>query len=162
MLLFLRTQWQRFFSLNISPVSQLLFVGGQFQPEQWPQIHAVGVRAVLSMQAERIDQFSEPLPERFHRLEVRDFHPPSLEQLAEGVAFIAAAHAEGLPVFVHCHAGVGRAPIMAAAYLVASEGLSSREALRLIQMARPIIRPNLLQLARLREYEARLSNGTMF
>jgi hypothetical protein len=42
-------QWRRYFGLNISQViDPLLFVGGQFDPQQWTQIHALGVRAVLS------------------------------------------------------------------------------------------------------------------
>lgn len=159
MLPYLRTQWARFFGLNVSPVGPLLYVGGQFRPEQWPLLHALGVRAVLSMQEEREDRFSGPPPERAHRLLVPDFHAPSLGQLAEGVRFIAEAHAAELPVFVHCHAGVGRAPLMAAAYLMASGELGHRAALARVRAARPIIGPNALQIARLREYEASLGAG---
>jgi protein-tyrosine phosphatase len=157
MLPYLRAQWRRFFGLNVSPVGPLLYVGGQFRPEQWPLLYALGIRAVLSLQEEHEDRFSGPPPARAHRLLVPDFHPPSLEQLAEGVGFIAAAHAAELPVLVHCHAGVGRAPLMAAAYMVASGGLDHRAALAELRAARPIIGPNALQVARLREYEASLS-----
>jgi predicted protein tyrosine phosphatase len=154
---YLRAQWMRLFGLNVTPISSLLFVGGQFRPEQWPLLHAMGVRAVLSMQAERADRFSGAPPARAHRLKVPDFHAPSLDQLAEGVAFIAGAHAAGLPVFVHCHAGVGRAPLMAAAYLVSRHGLGYRAALAHVRAARPIIALNPRQLARLREFEAALA-----
>ncbi len=150
---YLTTQWQRFFGLNITPVTPMLFVGGQFEPYHWPTIHRLGVRAVLSLQAERADTFIEPLPTRSLRLLVPDFHPPTIEQLDEGVHFIARAIADRLPVFVHCHAGVGRAPMMAAAYLMTRHGLDHRVALATLRAARPIIRPNRRQTNRLREYE---------
>lgn len=150
---YLRTQLQRVFGLNVSPVGQLLFVGGQFRADQWPQLQALGVRAVLSLQAEHEDRFSGTPPERALRLLVADFHAPTIAQLSEGVAFIAAAHAEGLPVLVHCHAGVGRAPLMAAAYLVAVHNMPHRTALAHLRAARPIVALNVRQLARLREYE---------
>jgi protein-tyrosine phosphatase len=111
---------------------------------------------VLSLQAEREDRFVDPLPERALRLHVIDFTAPSQAQLDEGVRFIAAAHAEGLPVFVHCHGGIGRAPVMAAAHLMTSAGVTHREALAQLRAARPIIAPNLRQLAALRTFEARL------
>jgi predicted protein tyrosine phosphatase len=125
---YVSTQWQRFFGLNISPVTPMLFVGGQFSARQWPAIHQLGVRAVLSLQAERADPFVEPFPMRSLRLLVPDFHPPTLNQLDEGVHFIAQAISDRLPVFVHCHAGVGRAPLMTAAYLMARHGIGSRAA----------------------------------
>ena len=105
--LYLATQWRRAFGINLSQVDRLLFVGGQFRPAQWPHIHAMGVRAVLSLQAECADEFCDPLPARALRLEVIDFQPPSLDQLRAAVDFIGAAHADGDPVLVHCHAGVG-------------------------------------------------------
>jgi protein-tyrosine phosphatase len=153
MITYLRAQWRRYFGLNISQVEPLLFVGGQFHPEQWPPLRELGVRAVLSMQAEHEDRFAGEPPERTLRLLVPDFTPPTQQQLAEGVAFIAEAHQAQLPVFVHCHAGVGRAPIMAAAYLVAHHRLGHREALARVRAARPIIGPNSSQVGSLREFE---------
>src|SRR4051794_33019662 len=124
---YLRTQWRRGFGLNVSQIDDLLFVGGQFRARQWPALHALGIRAVLSLQAEREDTFHGPPPHRVLRLLVPDFYPPSVDQLHAGVAFIQAAHAEQLPVLVHCHAGVGRAALTASAFLIAG-GMSHAEA----------------------------------
>jgi protein-tyrosine phosphatase len=151
-----QTEWRRFFGLNVSPVNPRLFVGGQFRPEQWPALYALGIRAVLSLQAEYVDRFSGPPPERTLRLHVVDHTAPTLEQLAEGVAFVAAAHADELPVLVHCHAGIGRAPIPAAAYLMAHHGMGLESALQTIRYARPVIAPNPRQRQRLREWEQQL------
>lgn len=157
MLTYLTTQWRRLFGLNVSIVEPDLLVGGEFRPNQWPQLHAMGVRAVLSLQAEREDRFSGGAPDRMLRLAVKDFTAPTLEQLAEGIAFISAAHRDGMRVLVHCHAGVGRAPLMAAAYLMYREALDHQTALARVRAARPIIGLNPVQLARLRELEAVLT-----
>jgi protein-tyrosine phosphatase len=156
--LYLATQWRRLVGPNVSRVDELLYVGGQFRPRQWPALYALGIRAVLSLQAERADRFAGPPPERAHRLLVPDFHAPTLEQLREAVDFIAAAHARRLPVLVHCHAGVGRAPLTAAAYLVAC-GSSADEALARIRRARPIIALNPAQRARLLEWQERVQQA---
>src|SRR5438045_8683002 len=41
------TQWRRLFGLNVSQLDELLFVGGEFSPAQWPTLHMLGVRTVL-------------------------------------------------------------------------------------------------------------------
>jgi protein-tyrosine phosphatase len=150
--LYIATQWRRLFGLNVSQIDEQLYVGGQFRPEQWPRLYALGIRAVLSLQAEYEDQFHGTPPMRSLRLLVPDFHAPTLEQLHEATAFIAAAHAEALPVMIHCHAGVGRAPLTAAAHLIRS-GHSTQQALARLQVARPIIALNATQLERLAEWE---------
>jgi protein-tyrosine phosphatase len=150
--LYVRTQWRRGFGLNVSQIDELLFVGGQFRARQWPALRALGIRAVLSLQAERPDTFHGPHPDRSLRLLVPDFHPPSVEQLHEAVAFIRAAHAEQLPVLIHCHAGVGRASLTASAFLIAG-GMSHAEAFAHIHRVRPIVALNAVQYARLAEWE---------
>jgi protein tyrosine phosphatase (PTP) superfamily phosphohydrolase (DUF442 family) len=149
------TQWRRLFGLNVSQIDELLFVGGEFTPARWNELRALGIRAVLSLQAEREDFFDGTPPDRVLRLPVEDFHPPSIDQLDEAVAFISACHADGLPVLVHCHAGIGRASLTASAYLM-TRGLSHVEAFDRIKQARPIVELNTLQLARLIEWEWRL------
>jgi protein tyrosine phosphatase (PTP) superfamily phosphohydrolase (DUF442 family) len=148
------TQWRRVFGLNVSRLDDTLFVGGEFRADQWPALHALGIRAVLSLQAEREDEFEGEPPVTTLRLLVPDFQAPSIEQLQEACEFIAAAHADELPVMVHCHAGVGRAPLTAGAYLV-RKGLSTTEAIQRIRLARPIVDLNALQYNRLLEWELR-------
>jgi len=149
---YLRTQWRRAFGLNVSQIDELLFVGGQFRARQWPALRALGIRAVLSLQAEYEDQYLGQPPARMLRLEVPDFHAPTIEQLHEAVAFIESAHAQRLPVMIHCHAGVGRAPLTASAYLM-SRGLEYPAALDIIRRARPIVQLNAIQHKRLAEWE---------
>jgi protein tyrosine phosphatase (PTP) superfamily phosphohydrolase (DUF442 family) len=147
-----RAQWRRVFGLNVSQIDELLFVGGQFRPRQWPALHALGIRAVLSLQAEYEDQFFGPPPTRTLRLEVPDFYAPTVEQLQAAVEFVRAAQAERLPVLVHCHAGVGRAALTASAFLIV-QGHDRASAFHTIRRARPIVLLNELQQARLAEWE---------
>lgn len=150
---YIATQWRRTFGLNITRLDDFLFVGGEFRRERWPALHALGVRAVLSLQGEREDEFCDPLPTRTLRLAVEDFYPPSLDQLDQAVVFLRAAYAAKLPTLIHCHAGVGRAPLTTVAFLVA-EGASAYDAVSRVYHARPIIRMNGRQRARLAEWEA--------
>jgi atypical dual specificity phosphatase len=69
-------------------------------------------------------------------LPVRDFTPPSPEQLERGVDAIAGALAEGKRVAVHCRAGLGRTGTLLACYLVNS-GFSPEEAINRVREARP-------------------------
>lgn len=157
---YVRTQMRRAFGVNVSQIDPLLFVGGQFRPTQWAALHALGIRAVLSLQAESEDRFAGPPAPRALRLLVPDFHAPDMEQLRQGVQFVTDAHRDGLPVLVHCHAGVGRAPLTAAAYLIATQRLGYREAIDLIKQQRPIIGINGRQLERLIEWDRAMGEAT--
>jgi atypical dual specificity phosphatase len=67
---------------------------------------------------------------------VEDYAPPTLEQMIEFVAVVEDSVAAGLPVGVHCTAGLGRSGTMAAVYLVA-EGASTDEAISTVRQLRP-------------------------
>ena len=63
------------------------------------------------------------------------------ERFPEICRFIDAARAHGR-VYVHCGAGISRAPTAVASYVMSKFGLSALVAVRLIRAARPCIRPN--------------------
>lgn len=69
-------------------------------------------------------------------LPVVDFTAPSQEQLAQGVAAIDEAVAEGRAVAVHCGGGLGRTGTLLACYLV-HQGLGPEEAIRRVRAVRP-------------------------
>jgi atypical dual specificity phosphatase len=69
-------------------------------------------------------------------LPVPDFTPPTLEQLARGVAAIEQALADGQKVAVHCGAGLGRTGTLLACYLV-NHGLGPDEAIARVRTVRP-------------------------
>lgn len=94
---------------------------------------------------------------RYCHLPTPDDHAPTDAQLAEGAEFIRAAIDGGGKVYIHCSAGVGRAPTMAAAYLMMKQKRGMDDALALIAAARPFIYIAPPQTAALRRLEAALT-----
>jgi protein-tyrosine phosphatase len=86
-----------------------------------------------------------------------DDDAPSLDHLRQGVEFIHNVIQSGGKVYIHCGAGVGRAPTMAAAYLI-SQGHSLDEALALIRKPRPFIALTPPQMAQLQQFEQQYNN----
>jgi len=67
-----------------------------------------------------------------------DFEPKPVELFARGVEFVEGALAEdGTKVFIHCAAGVHRAPMMALAVL-GTMGWDVKDAMELIEEKRPV------------------------
>jgi dual specificity MAP kinase phosphatase len=56
-------------------------------------------------------------------------------------------------LYVHCGSGIGRAPTMAAAYLV-DTGLTPNQAWACIRAVRPFIRPKPAQVAQVERFAA--------
>ena len=72
--------------------------------------------------------------------------------LKRGAEFIATEINRGGKVYIHCAVGCGRAPTMAAAYLI-STGLSPNDALKRIKKARPFVHLTRKQRAVLDDFE---------
>ena len=69
-------------------------------------------------------------------LPVRDFTPPSLDQIERGVAAIRLAVDAGHGAVIHCGAGKGRGGTLAACYLV-SQGFPVDQAIADVRARRP-------------------------
>jgi protein-tyrosine phosphatase len=134
-----------------SRVTDRLFVGGQHRPRGLAAMRAWGIGATVNLREEADDDARGLAMSRHLWLPTPDDGAPTLEQLREGVAFIREAVQAGEGVYIHCAQGVGRAPMMAAAYLV-SEGHTPRAALETIRRVRPFITPTREQLKRLEEW----------
>ena len=126
--------------LRYCPVTPQLYVGGQINARGWRWLEDRGLTADVNMRSEFDDTAHGIAPRAYLWLPTHDDHAPTVEQLRTGVAFIRQAIERGEKVYVHCASGVGRAPTMAAAYLV-STGMSPDEAWTLIRQTRPFIKP---------------------
>lgn len=124
---------------SVSQITPQLHVGGQYRRRGWKRLAARGITAVVNLRSEFDDNDAGIAPPRYLHLPTLDDTPPTLEQLEKGVAFIASEIARGGGVYIHCGAGVGRAPALAAAYLV-STGMTPDEAWATIRARRPFIR----------------------
>ena len=140
--------------LQFSRVTEQLYVGPQFKDSGKRMLEAQGIKACVNMRIEKDDAEFGLALERYLHLPTIDDSAPSFEHLDQGVAFIREIIQSGGKVYIHCGAGVGRAPSMAAAYLMA-EGRSLEEALALIRKVRPFIKITPPQMQQLKVYEKR-------
>lgn len=126
-----------------SQVTPKLFVGGQQYRHGLNRMANLGISASVSLR--EVDDVERGVAlERHLWLPTEDDTPPSLEQLNQAVLFIRQAIEDNRGVYVHCAAGVGRAPTTAAAYLV-STGMTPNQAWKTIRSGRPFIRPKASQ-----------------
>ncbi len=144
--------------LRYSTITPQLYVGGQMNADGWRWLAARGLTADLNLRSEYDDAAHGIAPQSYLWLPTEDDHAPALEQLQAGVDFIRRNIEGGGKVYVHCAGGVGRAPTMAAAYLV-STGLSVEQAWSLVRATRPFVTPTPPQLAALERFAAE-RNGT--
>ncbi len=135
----------------LSQVTPHLYVGGQHTSRGLEAMHEHGIHAVVNMREEFNDADHGRAPEDYLWLPITDDTAPSLEDLDKGAVFIRDHIAQGDGVYVHCKAGVGRAPTMAAAYLV-HRGATPEEAWAILKGGRPFIRPTPPQLDVIRAY----------
>ena len=114
--------------------------GGIWNAENMAELWRTGVTHIIDMQIE----FDDTPLARKHGIEVcwnpvdDDFAPKSREVFEKGVAFgMAALQEEGTKLYIHCAAGVHRAPMMALA-LLGVMGWEMEEGMRLIEGRRPV------------------------
>jgi len=118
-----------------------------------------GISAVVGLQAERLDEESKLRSAgiEYLRVPIKDGHAPELSQIQSMVSWINKQAENGRKVYMHCAAGVGRAPTMAIAYLV-STGLTADQAFAEIKQKHHDTDPGPRQLEAVREYEALISS----
>lgn len=136
-----------------SLITPQIFLGGQYKQSGLKTLQAWGVTAVVSMRMTQPQEYIDSNWLSVLHLPTPDQTAPSLEQLAQGVAFIKKHIDAGGKAYIHCHHGEGRGPTMTAAYLI-STGMTLDDALTEICKVRNFIRPTESQIARLREFEA--------
>jgi protein-tyrosine phosphatase len=132
---------------NYAEVEPGLFVGGRVDSPPW------WTHATLNL-CESEDTFRSPAHE-WHP--IRDAAPaPSLDWLAERVAFVEEHHLHDRVVYVHCLNGVSRSVMVVTAYLMKKHGWSRDEALAVVRRHRPQARPNPAFMELLGEWEKQL------
>ncbi len=150
--------WYGVSPIETTQVTDKVFVGGQQYRRGLDRMRAWGIGATLNLREESDDAAKGVALEDHIWLPTPDDGAPTLEQLSEGIAFIRASLKKGQGVYIHCAQGVGRAPTMAAAYLM-SEGATPQAALDKIREVRPFINPTPVQYERLREWQQVLANA---
>ncbi|HUC19941.1 MAG TPA: dual specificity protein phosphatase family protein, partial [Candidatus Polarisedimenticolaceae bacterium] len=141
--------------LKSSQIAPNLYVGGQYSPWAVGKLRGWGVTGVVNMRNVHRPSRSSEL--EILNLPTPDHHAPTLKALQQGVEFIQRHIDNGGGVYVHCQLGEGRAPTMAAAYLI-SQGMRPRDAVAHIERFRRLVRPNAQQLRQLARFEAELAS----
>ena len=100
--------------LKYCKVTPSLFVGSQFRALGKTVLEKNGICADVNMRVE-FDDAAHGLALKYYcHVPAVDDDAPTMEQLQQGIDFIQKMHAAGEKVYIHCGAGVGRAPTMAA------------------------------------------------
>jgi protein-tyrosine phosphatase len=144
---------------HISQVQPGLYVGGQHIRRGLKSMRALGITAVVNLREESDDAARGVALDHYLRLPITDDAAPPLDVLERGSRFIAEQLSAGRGVYVHCASGVGRAPTLAAAYLV-YKGKMPEEAWSIVREGRPFIRPTPPQIEIIREYARYLTKET--
>lgn len=131
---------------RFSQITPQLYVSGQHRKQGMKKLQRWGITGSVNMRSEYDDRAAGIAVGKHLHISTVDNTAPTLDDLKRGIAFIRQEIEAGGKVYVHCAAGVGRAPTMAAAYLV-STGLSPQEAWGEIRAVRPFIRPTAEQIA---------------
>lgn len=115
--------------------------GGIWTAENMAAVARAGITHIIDMQIE----FDDTPLAGHHGIAVLwnpvddDFQPKPPDVFERGVAFARRAfHQDGSKLFIHCAAGVHRAPMMALA-LLCSLGWKLGEAMELIEARRPVV-----------------------
>jgi hypothetical protein len=138
-------------SLNWGEITPSLLIGTcPMTPDDLGLIRrAGGASAVLSLQHDQCLAYwgidygalcthAMSLGLRVCRSPMRDFDiADQRRHLPRAVAALAALQADGHRTYVHCTAGLGRAPLTVLAYLIWIEGMVADEAIQCIHKGRP-------------------------
>lgn len=143
--------------IRYSKVTPQIFIGPQISKAGKRKLESIGIHYSVNLRVEHDDVSSGVALTNHLHLPTIDDDAISLEHIQQGIDFVRDAVSAGGKVYIHCAGGVGRAPTMAAAYLI-STGKTVDEAFEIILRARPFIRPMAPQIQQLRELESALRN----
>jgi protein-tyrosine phosphatase len=117
----------------------------------------MGIDSVLDLRepdGHDISMIAEANLQYFHH-PMREYDPPTLEQLEEGVRWSLSEIAEGRTVLIHCRVGISRSTCMACAVLI-GQGHRLGSAISTVRATRPNMTLTEDQLGHLEALELRV------
>jgi protein-tyrosine phosphatase len=125
--------------LDYSEITPLIYVGTNAccSTHFNEMLIAKGIRADISLETDRIDA---PFGAEFYLwLPTEDHAAPGMDKLDLGAATLRLFEKKGIPCYVHCKNGHGRAPTLVAAYLISEKKMSADQAVALLKDKRPSV-----------------------
>ncbi|MBI2607862.1 MAG: dual specificity protein phosphatase family protein [Candidatus Doudnabacteria bacterium] len=136
---------------NFNQVTQNIWIGNNMCCQlHGSELIKLGFDADIDLEDTRAEE--PPHTKIYLWLPTVNHTPPSMDQLAAGVAALKTLVERNLKVYVHCQNGHGRAPTLVAAYFV-SLGQSVEEAIAVIKAKRPAIHLQDSQIEALKEFQ---------
>ncbi len=129
--------------LDITPITEYLYISGWPAGEHAPQIAELGIALIISMIREKQDEELTQPPFQNIQLKTTDFVllPISTDKLRQGVETALPVIENGGKVLAYCKSGIHRSAAMAACILI-SQGYSVEDAIQLIKEKRPAAKPD--------------------
>ena len=143
-------------NMDISKITEQLYVGTQPRKEEYKALRDLGIRLVINMRAfhpSRKDGAKDPIIFRQFKTFDVFFAPIPLAVLQMGVVQALATMECGEKVLVHCRAGKHRSVAMACAILI-GQGCTAKEAMQRVKIARIVADPSAWHIRRqIRRFE---------
>lgn len=143
-------------SKQLDWITPNLAIGGEIRDLEL--LRSKGISALINLQAEHNDDETR-LREcgmEYLRLPIKDGHAPNINQIQKMVDWVNLQSSQGRKIYMHCAAGVGRAPTMAIAFLI-SMGFTAEEARIQVKMKHVDTDLGPRQVAATIEYESILN-----
>ena len=129
--------------LEISPITDSLFISGWPAGRHAPQIAELGITLIISMIREKQDSELTQPPFQNLQLHTTDFvlMPMSTDKLRQGVEAALPVIEAGGKVLTYCKSGIHRSAAMATCILI-GQGYEVDEAVRLVKENRAAAKPD--------------------
>lgn len=140
--------------INFACIESQIFVGSAPQSiVDLQRLQQMGISSVLSLQTnrdfethridwEKLQNFYQSIGLQVHRFPIKDFDESDMgEKLAEPIKQLNTLLLDGKRVYVHCNAGICRAPATILGYLCNFKGMTLDEGLSYIRDSRPQANP---------------------
>src|SRR5262245_61931350 len=139
-LLVRRSFWALVLALNWwDIIDEQVFLGGALMFDDLERLRRQGVGAVVNLCAERSDNPTRLAVTQMDYLwlPVPDTHPPTVQQIWQGLAWIEQrVYAEG-KVYIHCASGMGRSVTLLACWYLYAYGMTVPQVLTFVKRRRP-------------------------
>lgn len=122
-------------------VTDNLYIGCQPRPLSFWQLKIWGINTILDLRSEREYNAEPPTGFKFYHLPALEYQALTPYDLASGIEIIQKEIDAGNHVYLHCREGVGRAAMLALAFLCKT-GMSYPQAHKYLKKRRSIINLN--------------------